>query len=79
MSAVDENTSPQSVGDLISAVEWPHKAIVSGVLAQSERGALPRSLIGLDKTQIEKHRVFRIERIFVIILHMSKPRPDQRR
>lgn len=55
MSAVDENTSPQSVGDLISAVEWPHKAIVSGVLAQSETGALPRSLIGLDKTQIEKH------------------------
>lgn len=32
MSAVDENTSPQSVGDLILAVEWPHKAIVSCVM-----------------------------------------------
>lgn len=55
MSAVDENTSPQSVGDLISAVERPHKAIVSGVPSQSEKGALPQSLIGLEKTQIEKH------------------------
>lgn len=43
MSAVDENTSPQSVGDLISAVERPHKAIVSGVPSQSEKGALPQS------------------------------------
>lgn len=55
MSAVDENTSPQSVGDLILAVEWPHKAIVSGVTSPSERGALPQSLIGLEKTQIQEH------------------------